>query len=84
MELLPEDFTVEEYDSLLDEFRAFLERQYLISRGEFVDYNNLECTPKVGNIIMQILKICLSRLELTLWRTLTSATSTTPVRRPAS
>jgi len=48
VELLPEDFTVEEYDSLLDEFRAFLERQYLISRGEFVDYNNLECTPKIG------------------------------------
>ena len=83
MELLPEDFTAEEYASLLDEFRAFLERQYLISRGDFVDYNNLECTPKVCSLNMNIF-IPPSRLEPTLWRTLTSATSSTPATPTAS
>merc|ERR1712127_8714 len=47
VELLPEDFTVEEYDLLLDDFYEFLNRKDLLSRGDFVDIGNLECTPKV-------------------------------------
>jgi len=48
VELLPEDFTVEEYDLLLDDFYEFLNRKDLLSRGDFVDIGNLECTPKLG------------------------------------
>ena len=63
VELLPEDFTRDEYETLLQEFQvlllvvfvkinfarqSFLLRQELISRGDFVDVDNLECTPKIG------------------------------------
>lgn len=48
VELLPEDFTEEEYDILLDEFVEFLERKELLARGDFVDVDNLQCTPKIG------------------------------------
>merc|ERR1712179_342443 len=48
VELLPSDFTPEEYEVLLDEFVEFLERKELLARGDFVDVDNLECTPKIG------------------------------------
>lgn len=48
VELLPDDFTKEEYDILLDEFVEFLERKEKIARGDFVDVDNMECTPKIG------------------------------------
>lgn len=48
VELLPEDFTKEEYGILIEEFVEFLERKDLLARGDFVDVDNLECTPKIG------------------------------------
>merc|ERR1712037_272157 len=53
VELLPEDFTIDEYDTLLQEFQSFLLRQELISRGDFVDVDNLECTPKIGKYTVE-------------------------------
>jgi len=41
VELLPDDFTKEEYDILLDEFVEFLERKEKIARGDFVDVDNI-------------------------------------------
>lgn len=48
VELLPEDFTKEEYEYLLDEFIEFLQRKERLDRGDFVDVDTLECTPKIG------------------------------------
>lgn len=48
VELLPEDFTKEEYNYLLDEFIEFLQRKERLDRGDFVDVDALECTPKIG------------------------------------
>merc|ERR1712212_844445 len=53
VELLPEDFTRDEYETLLQEFQTFLLRQELISRGDFVDVDNLECTPKIGKYTVE-------------------------------
>jgi len=53
VELLPEDFTRDEYETLLQEFQSFLLRQELISRGDFVDVDNLECTPKIGKYTVE-------------------------------
>jgi len=51
--LLPEDFTDEEYFQLLDEFVEFLEVKELRLRGDFVDIENLECTPKIGKYTVE-------------------------------
>jgi len=48
VELLPSDFTKDEYEILLEEFIAFLTRKELLARGDFVDYERMECTPKIG------------------------------------
>merc|ERR1711936_250698 len=53
VELLPGDFTRDEYETLLQEFQSFLLRQELISRGDFVDVDNLECTPKIGKYTVE-------------------------------
>eukprot|EP00092_Neocalanus_flemingeri_P008643 GFUD01009312.1.p1 GENE.GFUD01009312.1~~GFUD01009312.1.p1 ORF type:complete len:281 (+),score=64.49 GFUD01009312.1:77-919(+) len=48
VDLLYEDFTNEEYQVLLDEFVEFLQVKELRSKGDFVDYERMECTPKIG------------------------------------
>jgi len=52
VDLLPDDFTNEEYDALLDEFVEFLEIKDKKLRGDFVDLDKLECTPKVPKVVM--------------------------------
>ena len=56
--------------------QEFLNRKDLLSRGDFVDIGNLECTPKV-KIPRSYLP--LPSLACTRWRTQTSATSSTAV-----
>merc|ERR1712117_236988 len=53
VDLLPDDFTNEEYDALLDEFVEFLEIKDKKERGDFVDLDKLECTPKLGKYTVE-------------------------------
>jgi len=53
VDLLPEDFTNEDYNSLLDEFKEFLQLKDLKERGDFVDIETLECTPKLGKYTVE-------------------------------
>jgi len=48
LDLLPEDFTDGEYAQLLLDFKEFLAVKNLKDRGDFVDFETLECTPKLG------------------------------------
>ena len=48
LDLLPEDFTDGEYAQLLLDFKEFLAVKNLKDRGDFVDFETLECTPKVN------------------------------------
>ena len=47
LDLLPEDFTDDEYARLLKDFKEFLAVKNLKDRGDFVDFETMECTPKV-------------------------------------
>jgi len=58
LELLPNDFTNEEYESLLDEFVQFLQVKDLKDRGDFVDIEHLLCTPKLGKYTVEDPKQC--------------------------
>jgi len=53
VDLLPEDFTLEEYNSLLDEFVEFLQIKEKKERGDFVDLDAMECTPKLGKYTVE-------------------------------
>merc|ERR1712168_1470073 len=53
VDLLPDDFTNEEYDALLDEFVEFLEIKDKKERGDFVDLDKQECTPKLGKYTVE-------------------------------
>ena len=44
---IDEDFTDEEYARLLLDFKEFLAVKTLKDRGDFVDFETMECTPKV-------------------------------------
>ena len=48
LDLLPDDFTDDEYAQLLLDFKEFLAVKNLKDRGDFVDFETLECTPKVN------------------------------------
>jgi len=53
VDLLPDDFTNEEYELLLDEFVEFLNVKDLKDRGDFVDLERMECTPKLGKYTVE-------------------------------
>lgn len=48
VDLLPDGYTQDDYDSLLTKFKEFLEIEKLAARPDFVDFDNKECTPKKG------------------------------------
>ena len=51
LDLLPDDFTDDEYAQLLLDFKEFLAVKNLKDRGDFVDFETLECTPKVNSML---------------------------------
>ena len=62
LDLLPDDFTDDEYAQLLLDFKEFLAVKNLKDRGDFVDFETLECTPKVYWILN--VKACLTLMKI--------------------
>jgi len=48
IKLLGEDYSEGDYDELVEDFQDFLRQRDLEARGDFIDFETLECTPKKG------------------------------------